>query len=412
MKNEKMSCSIFLIWMVSLGGSMAAMLTGCGGVGELDEGTISSDSSERVKGQIDLSVLEQNTADATYKLLAGIADRLGFGWAGGCKSEIVGDDMYRTDEGKAIIMNSNTRDCSTGGHKSDDRLRIKFDDWQLVVRDITNIKTHPVEAKLKYLDRFWAINNNDYAMVFIPEESYSIGKSLTTSVENAFSIGQAYGAIYTTSFVAGFNYFASANYGVSTSITSATSWNNTFTVGEDQTDIESLTKKISGEIKVPPRSKLRVDILVTEKKEWAEYTALTQLVGNLTLEGFLRWRDNGGNFHRQYRGSEDRPHIKATFGKPGQGMGFIADLLDQADDNHGDFDWTAAKAARPDLEQMLEKLRRMQDMGSKRVAGQMQFITTQNFDVVVNKAVPLTKAEKKNYSSSNETKIIHDTRLH
>ena len=132
-----------------------------------------------------------------------------------------------------------------------------------------------------------------------------------------------------------------------------------------------------------------------------DYEATMTLLSNVTLKGFMRWRDGGGNFHRSHRGSDDRAHVEAVFGNTGENFSFADDILELSANNWGDFDWQAALGYHGAYMQWaLDYLRwfREAERNRSRFTGRMRFKQATGFQSVVDEIIKLTEEEQKKYA--------------
>lgn len=350
-----------------------------------------------------IKTLTERVVGETQGALAGLAHTLGFGWCGGCRDQYVGSDLYRSNQANGTItIAANTSDCpdENKGHMWDQRLSMDYWGWTVLIEDLVSMATQEREGEPIYLVIHEVINNSDAEQSADTQIKVSYSSTLTNQTSITESSSNTVSIKITEKAKAGIPFIGEVEF------TFEQGWQGMWSSSVTESESESKTAAMEGtatiKVTVPPRSKAVVRTYAMNKQYTMDYEATMTLLSNVTLKGFMRWRDGGGNFHRSHRGSEDRAHVEAVFGNTGENFTFADDILEQSANNWGDFDWFAALSYHGAYMQWaLDYLRwfREAEQNRSRFTGRMQFKKATGFQSVVGEILKLTEDEKQKYAS-------------
>ncbi|XP_059144925.1 aerolysin-like [Physella acuta] len=218
--------------------------------------------------------------DTTMSGMAKLANKLGYAWCGGCRSEAVGEDFRR--DGDKWVADKSGR-CE--GYMSDKRLSMVYDDWSFVIKDITYGKAVDQDITTDSIDSGTVYNNHPTADTESVTRSYTSYRRVTHTTTSSWKNSHELNVQVTfTPFDLGGG-LASYKFNYETSVTTFdANWT----------------------------------ILMYTTKTSINYTATIIPKFSIDLQGFLRW--GGGaentytNYHYQHRGSEARPTLNYKFG--------------------------------------------------------------------------------------------------
>ncbi len=375
------------------------ILLGCGveGTEEVSEDDSFAVELEKATASSDVSSLKEKMIGQTATPLAYVANGLGYGWCGGCRSARIGEDMYRINEANGnVTIAANTMGCNTGAAKWDDRLKIHYRDWQAYIEEMKVYKHNVREITPLFIAEYTVFNNTDQSITRTVKHNGQFQEKLgqTTTLTNSES--HKVGVKLTVSAKAGIPFLGETGFSLENAYEAM--WQKSTS---NATTVES-TGVFSGEdsitVKLPPRTKQVIRGYISRKAYNINYYAIVRMVPSLTLEGFMRWRDACGNWHRECRDSEERRHVAVTWGNPAEGLHFLSDMLNKSQNNQDIFDWAGARScgAETGIEWGVHQL---EDVYSRAVSkgkfqGGMKFEKGLSFTLVANNPIKLTPREK------------------
>ena len=298
-----------------------------------------------------LDEVKTRIMDVTMFNLARLANDLGYGWAGGCRARVAGEDFLRDgDSWKSHYQ----RDCA--GYMSTSRLKIVYDNFGFKVKkmDYSEAKTQSIKPILQDKGEIKNQDSNEVESTvkrqiktvrtvihsFSKKFKATIGLSLTLSYKSPGLIGE----IATGTFQASFTLSGgTVNAQMQKDENGDIKWEYT-EVKESQT-----TQSNSG---------TSYRITTSQTKYIVPYKAVIQVQFSVRLEGFLIW--GGGpngknpNYHEKWRGSGERPTFNYDIGsgdKP-----FFKHLKQISDRGEGPWLWHLLKQDKPETEKVLSIL--------------------------------------------------------
>ncbi|XP_015778634.1 PREDICTED: uncharacterized protein LOC107356548 [Acropora digitifera] len=295
-----------------------------------------------------LDEVKTRIMDVTLFNLALLANFLGYGWAGGCRGRIAGEDFLRDgDSWKSHYQ----RGCA--GYMSTSRLKIVYDNFGFKVKKMDYSEAETQSIKPIVQDK-GEIKNQDSNVVestikrqiktvrtVIHSSSTrfktTIGASLTLSYQSPGVIGE----VATGTFKASF----------------------TLSGGKESAQVQ---KEANGDIKweyikvkesqtTEPNSGTSYRITTSQTRYNVPYKAVIQVQFSARLEGFLIW--GGGpngknpNYHEKWRGSGDRPTFNYDIGSGERP--FFKHLKQISDRGEGPWLWHLLKQNIPYTETVL-----------------------------------------------------------
>ena len=299
------------------------------------------------------SVLDVKTRvmDLTLNNLALLAHYLGYGWAGGCRGRVAGQDFLREgDSWKAHYQEG----CE--GYMSTDRLKIVYENFSFKVKNI-DYQTPEVKSLRPIIQDVGEINNQDSleAITTIRREIKSV-RTVTHSSSTRFKSG--FGASVTLSYKSPglIGEVATGTFKASITLSggSERAQLNTDENGEIIWDIVRVkeTQTTDG------NSGSSYRMTTSQKKADVPYKATIQVQFTARLEGFLVW--GGGlngenpNYHEKHRGSEDRPSFPYTIGTATRP--FYTFLKEKSQRNDSPWLWQLLKQNIPEAQKVIDKL--------------------------------------------------------
>ena len=249
--------------------------------------------------------------EASRQPLADTANALGFGWAGGCNGG-VGDDMHvewgaQDATSSYVSTYDGTGGCGASNQAPDRRLSVIYHwdkpGFRNLNIDMTKRKTTRMALKSLYtLVTGWA-----------PVES-KVSFNVSRTISNSVTARQT--NILRESGELDLEFDATV-FGMGMKTTGKLVIGGEQQTGQDVVASETDTFGLSRDIVLPAKQCIIITFERLEEEYTVPYTADVALTGTAELSGFLRAKDNGGNFHREHRNDSSRPSIRYTFGVPG-----------------------------------------------------------------------------------------------
>ncbi len=387
------------LYRVGLVALMGMFLTlGCG-----VEGTEGGDGlegiEEKADAHTDVSALKEQIIQLTQTPLAYIANGLGYGWASGCRGNVVGEDMYRINQPDGTVtVAANSRDCIDFGEKWDDRLKIHYRDWQAVIENMQVYKQNVQKTDPLFLAEYIVYNNTDHQMDRTVSHTGSFAEALALSTTLCNSRTDSFGiAVGVSAKIATVPFFAEMGLSLTTAYNAA--WTRSFAESTTRQDTGTFSGTDSVKITIPPRSKQVIRGYIFRKAYNMNFYAQVRLVPAATLEGFMRREASCGNWHREHRGSGDRKDVSVTWGNPSVGLNFIDDMINKSRNNQDVFDWTGALGCtdQTGIRWGVEQLENIhaKDKTRGKFQGSFKFEKGLSFTMVASNPVKLTAQEKK-----------------
>ncbi len=265
--------------------------------------------------------------------LANLANSLGFAWAGGCHGA-VGEDMKTVWESKetAFLVSNfdGSPDCGPQGQHNKDRLKIKY----AFTQDIKEIETH-LEKKVTSNLLIKSFNQASFSPNSVKQNielpvSYTYANSVTNSVTGTFSSSVELGMEFGGSLFG----LATAKTTIKTTIGGSVGKTST----TQETDSTTVTPKVAFEL--PPEHCAVITGEVYGAKTTIPYSATVEVLAAVELQGYMRVKACGGNFHRKLRNKKDHEAVAYVLGDKTDP--FWDKLSIERDINNGMFDYTAA----------------------------------------------------------------------
>ncbi|PFX18678.1 uncharacterized protein LOC111339199 [Stylophora pistillata] len=259
------------------------------------------------------SVLEVKTRvmDITQENLALLANDLGYGWAGGCRGRVAGQDFVR--EGDSWRSHYQ-QGCS--GYMSTTRLKIHYDNFSFRVKNIDYGKPE-IESMKPIVQDVGEIKNLDSQSTksTIARQIKTV-RTVTHSSSTRFKSG--WGASVTLSYKSPglIGEVATGTFKASVTLSggSESAQLNTKENGDINWDIVQVKETQTTE----GNSGSSYQITTSQKKVNVPYKATIQVQFTATLDGFLIWgggaNGDNPNYHERYRGSGERPIFKYKIG--------------------------------------------------------------------------------------------------
>ena len=289
--------------------------------------------------------------DVTLDNLALLAHYLGYGWAGGCRGQHVGQDFLRDgDTWRAHYQNG----CE--GTMSTHRLKIVYENFSFKVKNMDYL-TPEIKSLKPLVQDVGEIHNRDSLSTVstIARQIKSV-RTVTHSSSTRFKSG--FGASVTLSYTSPglIGKAATGTFKASVTLSGGNEGAslNTEENGEIKWDIVQVRETQTTEGNAA--SKYR--ITTSQKKVDVPYRATIQVQFTARLEGFLIW--GGGpngknpNYHETWRGSGDRPTFKYTIGT--ESVPFYKFLKKASDRNESPWLWHLLKQKIPYAQTVIDKL--------------------------------------------------------
>ena len=261
-----------------------------------------------------LTSLEQAKSrimDVTLTNLATLAQAMGYGWTGGCRTRWPGIDFRR--EGDTWTSNYQ-QPCE--GYKAANRLKITYENLSFKVKSMEYGK--PVVDSMKpILQDVGEVQNEDSlpAKTTVTREIKTVRTVIQSSTSRwKAGVGASISLKYTSPGLA-----AGAAVGTFSASVTLSGEKESGVVNKDENgEIAWDIMRVREPQTVGGLSGTKYHINVARKNVTVPYKATIQVQFSAKLEGFLRWGGGKGgknpNFHEEYQGSEDRPDFPYTIG--------------------------------------------------------------------------------------------------
>lgn len=258
-----------------------------------------------------LDEVKTRIMDVTLSNLGLLANYLGYGWAGGCRGRIAGEDFLRDgDSWKSHYQ----RGCE--GHMSTNRLKIVYENFSFKVKQMDYLEPE-IESMTPIVQDVGEIKNRD---------SLATETRIQREIKSVRTVTHSSTTRFKSSVQASLT-FSYKSPGLVGEVATGT-FKGSFTVSGGK-DTAQLNKDTNGEIKwdyvkvkesqtTNPNSGTSYQITTSQTKVNVPYKATIQVQFTARLEGFLIW--GGGvngknpNYHEKWRGSGDRPTFNYNIG--------------------------------------------------------------------------------------------------
>ncbi|XP_055893170.1 uncharacterized protein LOC129927597 [Biomphalaria glabrata] len=256
----------------------------------------------------DIHKLKTNIMDTTLWNLANLAHLLGYGWCLGTKGSNVGEDFYRSGDSWVADSRLFWPLTKCEGDKCNERLAIDYIDWNLAVKETKYGQSVVDELKPDAVHTGVEFNHLNESS----SKLFEYSKTVTETIEH--STTSSWKNSHEVSVSLNFNLFNI----LQTSLSYKTTFENSRSTTDNNSQMKSDTLKISTTQTIPPRSAAKFTVLVGKTRTTIPYTAVIIARFNVKFRGFLRWGKGFGsattNYHHQHKGSGDRPTVPYTFG--------------------------------------------------------------------------------------------------
>lgn len=265
---------------------------------------------QHVEDSTDIIEYKITNSEHFIKPISLLAHYLGYGWVGGNNSQYVGKDMVARQEGDRIIVQGNNEgDCE--GYWCEKKTKLIFSDFKYTMDGDSfhipggtgAIVTEPSDEEPLVLTGK-IVNLSDRDQMFVGH----IIKDMNTN----WSKTNTHGFSYAVGLESEFTVPVVGKAKVSHTFGTDHSWGNT-NGGSDTTQVKAEVRAT-----VPARSVMPFVVTLQSGKVTFPYQASVIVSYDVTLEGFLRYRDEGadpkkaGHAHPSPP-SGDRPDYSYTF---------------------------------------------------------------------------------------------------
>ncbi|MTK11006.1 MAG: aerolysin family beta-barrel pore-forming toxin [Clostridiaceae bacterium] len=337
--------------------------------------------------QLKAAIFKDPDFISTY---AGFADKLGFGWCGGTRSQYVGEDFDFSKSGDDYILQAhyNANDPYASGYRASDRLKMTISNVKFYL-DPNSIKYDPMQASdpKPFLAGMVHVNNGgDTPITASPSLSYQIQTSKAHTSTYGFSenVGLKE-TLETSGGIFGF---------VGTKHTTELSFNFNASQGwtDTQTDGTNGTLNSQTTVTVPPHSTVNVSMQSLKLNYSAGYTANVYVSYTITFHGFLRWSGNARTDHPQ-----DRPTVDVTFGDKDKNISAVEDIMSKYNHrnisgfSNWDWTWIENNYGASVLQDNLAYI--MSQRGAVNV-GKFEFKDSNDITITVDKPVPYSGTQQ------------------
>lgn len=259
------------------------------------------------------SVLDVKTRvmDITQNNLALLANYLGYGWAGGCRGRVAGQDFVRDGDS---WRSHYQRGCS--GYMSTTRLKIHYDNFSFRVKNIDYGRPE-IESMKPIVQDVGELKNLDSQTVksTIARQIKTV-RTVTHSSSTRFKSG--WDASITLSYKSPGLVGEVATGTFKASVTLSGGREGAQLNTNENGDINWDIVKVKESQKTEGNSGSSYQITTSQKKVNVPYKATIQVQFTATLDGFLVWgggpNGDNPNYHESYRGSGERPIFKYQIG--------------------------------------------------------------------------------------------------
>ena len=258
-----------------------------------------------------LEEVKTRIMDVTLFNLALLANYLGYGWAGGCRGRIAGEDFLRDGDS---WRSHYQKDC--GGYKSTHRLKIVYENFSFRVKNMEYSKPE-IESLKPIVQDVGEIKN---------EDSLSTSTTIQRQIKTVRTVTHSSSTRFKTTVGASLT-LSYKSPGLIGDVATGT-FKGSFTLSGGKETAE-LNKDTNGEIKwdyvkvkesqtTEANSGTSYQITTSQTKVNVPYKATIQVQFTARLEGFLIW--GGGpngknpNYHEKWTGSGDRPTFNYDIG--------------------------------------------------------------------------------------------------
>ena len=284
----------------------------------------------------------------TLRNLALLANYLGYGWAGGCRGRLAGQDFLR--EGDTWIAHYQN---GCGGFMSKNRLKIVYENFSFRVKDM-NYLTPEIQEMKPIIQDVGEIHNRDsLPTVSIIARQIKSVRTVTHSSTTRFKSGIAASVTLSYKSPGLIGDVATGTFKASVTLSGGNeaAQLNTDENGEIKWDIVQVKETQTTEGNAASSYR----ITTSQKKTNVPYRATIQVQFTARLEGFLIWGgDSNPNFHETHRGSEERPTFKYTIGTAD--VPFYKFLKKASDRSESPWLWNLLKQNKPGAQTVIDKL--------------------------------------------------------
>ncbi|MFN5513958.1 MAG: aerolysin family beta-barrel pore-forming toxin, partial [Cyanobacteriota bacterium] len=225
--------------------------------------------------------------------LANFAHALGFAYAGGTKSQYVGDDFEIINTGTStnpsykLQARYNSTDTYAGGYKANERLAISLSNFQIAIDSNSMTLGTPRANSIEplRLDTYTGINQGSTSDTMTTSFSYSVEESLSHTTEFSFTEGVR--AEFSKTFSLKVN-----DSGTDTTWTGEISFSSQQGVSNSKTTTKTAEGTSSYNAELSSRTQRSITLLALRTSSSVDYTAQAKVSFDISYSGFLRAGDN------------------------------------------------------------------------------------------------------------------------
>ena len=256
-----------------------------------------------------LERVKTRTMDMTMNNLGILANYLGYGWAGGCRTQYAGQDFRREGD----TWKSNYQEpCN--GHMKKDRLKITYENFSFKVKKMDYLKPE-VKSLKPIVQDIGQIKNEDTlpTKTKVTREIKSV-RTVVHSSESRFK--SAFGASVTLSYKS--PPLAGVLTGTFSASITLSGGDEAATINRDENgEIKWDIVRVKEQQTTNPKSGSTYQITTSRSQVDVPYRATILVQFTAKLDGFMRWggdNQENANFHEKHRGSDDRSKVSYQIG--------------------------------------------------------------------------------------------------
>ncbi|KAH9488923.1 hypothetical protein Btru_058748 [Bulinus truncatus] len=249
--------------------------------------------------------------DATLLFMSKLASMLGYAWCEGAKGIYIGEDFERIgDSWQASIKTFSSKNKCQRGSVCDNRLKLMFDDWALVEKEIKYGKSVIDDLQPDTVDSGTTYNKENTTTT----ESFTLSRTVEETVSHTMNSSWARTHKLGVSLKFKIPFIASGSFEYDFNDNESLSSSNTSVTKSSRTLTKQTTKTLQ------PHSAAKYSVILSKTRTTVPYTAIITAHFSTKFVGFLRYSGGFGdpwtNYHYKYKGSEKKPFFNYTFGSP------------------------------------------------------------------------------------------------
>ena len=235
--------------------------------------------------------------------LALFAHMLGFGWCGGTRSNLVGNDFEVRKSGDEYLLKGHydSKDPYADGYWADKRLHIALRNFRITFDPRSFVYGTPQIASLKPLmvSSYLARNDGDEEDTATKTFTYQLTEAVAHTTNFSFTEGFK----VAVKWKAEIPFFGGGEASTEFSFGATQGWSDSSTTTEGETDTSTYTGKL------PPHTQRLIRLIASRVSSDITYTATARIGFDVEFYNFLRYSGNARADHPQ-----DRPFVTLKFG--------------------------------------------------------------------------------------------------